>query len=663
MPRNKAIILLAVTLFSLAGLMDQARAQKNVVAIFNLRPTNIEAMDYSGDILYTLVSALSQEDSIEVMSRREMEESLFRGGLAQGDNPKQVIKAGNALGVNYVLFGNVTAKGGQVRAELKLMNVPNKRVIDTWLPMFSGREAIQSEIASLVKAIENVIAKSKPFVTPEPADPKTQEVRIGIQNFRARNQDGKLVLRWKFDTSQPIFGFNIYRSSKKAGPFQFVGKTNKNRFTDSGLKRDQLYYYHLGILRGSGQEVKSKQSTQIIYTAEKMPYPPPIMRAKGHVRRATIEFVPSLQNDKENFKITQYKLYRQSDDGSEWAPILSIAAKKGYQSNISLIAEDRKIPTDDQTCTYALSSIDNRGRESPFSDPITIRTIKRPTFSLGKDNLLREIHFTWAPVKTIKGYNLYRRYEQKEWKKIGRISGASKISFTDKTNLDDGKHYQYYLTVYDEKSETGPSNTVAAKTKDLPPCPKEVGAHGGLVKSVKLSWTPVGDPDIGGYTIYRGLDVNNFNRITQVKGHRSNSYLDKGKTFTSLKDGKTYYYKIVSYNLFKAEGESSPVIQATTKPRPTSTKGFAVAAGSDRITVRWDPNPESDIENYTLYRNRNGGMWSKLKELDSGHNDYHDKDLKVDAVYRYRIIVQDKDGLKSDPLESESVKSPIVKTN
>ena len=82
-------------------------------------------------------------------------------------------------------------------------------------------------------------------------------------------------------------------------------------------------------------------------------------------------------------------------------------------------------------------------------------------------------------------------------------------------------------------------------------------------------------------------------------------------------------------------------------------KGFAVAAGSDRISVRWDPNHESDIENYTLYRNRNGGMWSKLKELDSGHNDYLDKDLKADAVYRYRIIVQNKDGLKSDPFESE----------
>ncbi len=652
---------MALTLASLAGLIDQARAQKDVLAIFNLRPTNIEAMDYSGDILYTLISALGKKDSIEVMPRREMEESLFRGGLAQGDNPKQVIKAGNVLGVNYVLFGNVTAKGGQVRAQLNLMDVPNKRVIDTWSPVFSGREAIPSEIGSLVKAIENVIAKSEPFVALQPAEPKTETVRIGIQQFRASNQDGKVLLRWKFDATEPIVGFNIYRASKKAGPFQFVGKTNKNLFEDSGLNRGQLYYYHLGILLGSGQEVKSKQATQITYTAEKMPYPPLIIGGKGHVRRVTIEFVPSLQNDQENFEITQYKLYRKSDDGSQWTPILSIAADKGYQSNVSLRAEDKNISADDLNCTYALSSIDSRGRESPFSDPITIRTIQRPTLSLKKDNLLRQIHFTWAPVKTIEGYNIYRRSNQNKWEKIGRISGASKISFTDKTKLDDGKQYQYYLTVYDEESETGPSNTVAAKTKDPPACPADVGAQSDLVKSVKLSWTPVDDPDIGGYTIYRGIDADNFSRITQVDGYRSDAYLDKGKAFDSLEDGKTYYYKILSYNLFKAEGKPSPVIQATTKPRPTLARGFSAAAGTERITVRWDQNPEFDIKNYTLYRNRNGGMWSKLKELDAGRSEYHDEDLKADTVYRYRIIVEDKDGLKSDPVESEPVKSPLVK--
>ena len=148
MERCRKIVLVGLMLFALVQPGVAAAASKNVLAIFNLRPTNIEAMDYSGDILYTLISALGKEDAIEVIPRREMEESLYREGLAQGDNPRQVIKAGSALGVNFVLFGNVSAKDGKVRAELKLMDVPKRHVINTWTPLFSGREAIQPEIAS-----------------------------------------------------------------------------------------------------------------------------------------------------------------------------------------------------------------------------------------------------------------------------------------------------------------------------------------------------------------------------------------------------------------------------------------------------------------------------------------------------------------------------------
>ena len=177
-----------------------------------------------------------------------------------------------------------------------------------------------------------------------------------------------------------------------------------------------------------------------------------------------------------------------------------------------------------------------------------------------------------------------------------------------------------------------------------------------------LNSYPVDDPDIGGYTVYRGDQPGNFTKIGRVKGYRTGAYLDKGKVFKPLEDGKTYYYKLVSFNLFNAEGEPTPIIQVTTKPRPVTARGLAVTAETEQITVKWEPNPESDIQKYTLYRNKNGGSWSKITELGGGQNNFHDKNLTPDVVYRYRVIVQDTDGLKSDPAESEPVKSPIIKT-
>ena len=662
MVRYMTLILVGIMLLSPVCPLSASGVSKNVLAIFNLRPTNIEAMDYSGDILYSLISALGTEDAIEVMPRREMEENLFQAGLAQGDNPKQVVKAGNALGVNFVLFGNVTAEAGKVSAVLKLMDVPNRRIINTWTPVFSGREAIDSEIIAIVKSVRTDIADRDSYLAAEPEKQPVQTINSEIENLRARIQDGKVVLRWNFDASQPIVGFNVYRAEKKEGPYQFLGTSLKNVYTDSELSSSQLYFYNIGIMLKTGREQKSKLTANVNYTTEKMPYPPLIIKGRGHVRRASIEFVPSLQNEQAKFNISQYKIYRQVSNGGDWQYIRSLDAKKGYQTDVSIIAEDKKLPDDDMACNYALASVDKKGRESPLSDPIGIRTVKRPTLVLEKDNLLRKVHFTWTPVKAVKGYHLYRRSDQADWERVGRISGASKASYRDGVKLEDGLHYQYYLTCYDDKSESGPSNTVEAKTKDLPPCPNELTAEGGLVKSVKLAWAPVDDPDIGGYTVYRGEDINSFTRVGRVKGYQAATYLDKGKVFTPLQDGKTYYYKVVSYNLFKAEGGPTQTVQVTTKPRPASARGLAVITDTGRITVKWDLNPEPDIQKYTLYRNKNGGSWSKIIELAGGQNNFHDKNLTPDVIYRYKVIVQDTDGLKSDPAESEPVKSPIIKT-
>ena len=41
---------------------------------------------------------------------------------------------------------------------------------------------------------------------------------------------------------------------------------------------------------------------------------------------------------------------------------------------------------------------------------------------------------------------------------------------------------------------------------------------------------------------------------------------------------------------------------------------------------------------------------------------YTDHDLKPESQYRYRMIAVDKDGLKSDPVDSDAIPSPIVKS-
>jgi fibronectin type 3 domain-containing protein len=459
----------------------------------------------------------------------------------------------------------------------------------------------------------------------------------------------------------PIVAFNIYRSEHLDGPYQYHGKTSQNSFEDTKIKKGKSYFYRVGIMLDSGKEVKSSLTTQIKSAGEKIPHPPLVLSGKGFVRRTEIKFVPSLLNDQEKFKIKEYKVYRKKNSSSNWENISSIKASAASQTELAFNVEDKKNIEDGETYDYAVSSLDKKKRESPLSDPVTVQTIFPPALRVEKDNLLRKISVAWEPRENIQGYYLYRKSGQEDWEKVAKIRASSEPRATDDKDLEDGQTYKYHLTVYDAKGESGPSRIVQAKTKDLPPYPQDVITQSGLVKSVKIFWTPVEDADIGGYNIYRGASLRDLKKITKVKGYKSQSYLDKGAGYNPLDDGRDYVYSVASYNLFGAEGKATKAVKATTKPRPAPIKGLIMTKGADYIQIKWSKNPEHDIKTYILSRSRNGGYWSTLRKLDASQTEFRDTELKPETDYRYRLIAQDKDRLESDPVESESVASPIPK--
>ena len=52
----------------------------------------------------------------------------------------------------------------------------------------------------------------------------------------------------------------------------------------------------------------------------------------------------------------------------------------------------------------------------------------------------------------------------------------------------------------------------------------------------------------------------------------------------------------------------------------------------------------------------------KIQKLGPDQTSYMDNDLKPEKSYSYRIIVEDKDDLESNPAESDPIQSPIVKS-
>lgn len=657
--RNTLTVLVAVCL--LACWAYPAQARHHVLAIFNLRPTNFEAMGYNGDILYALISALENKKTVEIMPRREMEEILYHAGMVQGDDPQLVNTAGKLLGVHYILFGQVTKRGEDIQVQLNLMNIETGRIVRGWSLSFAGREAIIKEIplmiSGLCDALQNKAQEAVAAAGPAASRPPSAD----IVNLQLKNEGNAVVLSWQTEPPGPVDGFHVYRAESAGGPFQLLGKTDQAAYTDKGVKRGHSYFYQIGIVSG-GEVIKSRRVAQAKDVGERIPHPPLILGAGGHIKRAWLKFVPSLVNDQDNFKIQRYRVYRRDDATNDWRDIASLDAELTSQSELAFFFEDAKALEDGRTYTYAVSSVDSSGRESGFSDSVSVVTRPRPRLTLEKDRLLRKVRLAWEPMKNVDGYYLYRKTGESPWAKVASIRDENVYRYEDDKELADEYHYEYYLTAYDAKGETNPSNQVAAETKAFPAPPQDVLAQTGLVKAVRITWTPLDDPDVGGYAVYRGTRQDELKKIEKVSPNTSGSFLDEGSTFWALEDGQTYYYALKSYNLFGAEGRATRPVVARTKPRPAAVRGLKAVAGDKRIEIIWRRNPEPDIGGYLLSRLQNQGFWSTVKEIGSAETRYVDTDLKVASTYRYKIIAIDKDGLKSDPVESDPVLSPLVKT-
>ncbi len=116
-----------------------------------------------------------------------------------------------------------------------------------------------------------------------------------------------------------------------------------------------------------------------------------------------------------------------------------------------------------------------------------------------------------------------------------------------------------------------------------------------------------------------------------------------------LEDGKTYFYCITSFNKVDVESETSPVISAATKPRPSVPKGLKpeTSQGKEGTTkgISWTGNPEKDIDFYTVYEKTDTGLKKVVTTRELSHFEKSipgkGKALVITAV--------DRDGLESDP--------------
>jgi len=634
------------------------------IAVYTFNILNLEAAGYDATISNLFMTLLDKHRVLEVMNRKELEDSLRRAGLQQSENVSLVQTVGIRLGLDGIIFGNVKKIGSSIEFEVKFVEVSQcKTLFDSKKKVF-GRVALRQKVEEITGEIAQIASQYQPasIVVQEEVSPCPTQL-TGLQ---ARGGSQKVVLSWNPNTESNLVGYKVFGGTTPMGPFAKIASVKKNNFTDGDLENNRTYYYKVQAFNEQGKE--SPASAVIAAETAPSPFSPIIIDATPLIGGIRICWTTNPRKGDEGTEISGFKIYRATEPEGEylWVASISTESDKGSKLRLKKHEYEDSGLEDGAKYYYRLTAFNNRQIESDFSSALEGSTVSKPAGLQATGDMIREIHLQWhaSPFSEINGYRIYRNTAaQGTFERIGELQSTNKTSFVDQQNLSDAITYYYRLTLYDGQGrETGLSDIASATTRGKPPTPEGLSAQSGLVKRVKLSWKVRPEKEVEGYYVYwNKVEAGEFQQIDKVKGRDNTKFVDKGERDRPLDDNATYYYMITSYNKVAVNSDPCTVASATTKPRPTAPTGLSAQGGLPaRIALAWNQNPETDIKYFHLYRKKGEGKFKEKTKLPPDQTQYEDMKLDHGTTYIYQLQAEDKDKLLSDFSDSaEAATKPL----
>ncbi|MFF3562121.1 PA14 domain-containing protein [Streptomyces sp. NPDC002574] len=306
-----------------------------------------------------------------------------------------------------------------------------------------------------------------------------------------------------------------------------------------------------------------------------------------------------------------YRVYRRVGSGS-WVRV------SGAPTVTSTSYRDLP-PSNGARYSYAITSVDKAGNASALSAAVTVTSIdeQAPATPTGLKVVAtadgRGYALTWNAIADAVKYQVYRATSATgPWTPLGTPPGAS---YTDSTAAS-RTTYVYAVTAVDAAgNSSGRSTTAGAAPLVIRPvAPRDLAAT-PLVNllGVTLTWSLPAAQDVGTYTVYRSttspVDPATATRVTCTVDHEGNLGADPARysctdNNASLRRGVTYHYVVTQ----SADGlTSAPSNDVTyTVPGdevpPALVSGLTVEPTEYGVRLHWDPNTESDLARYTVYR-------------------------------------------------------------
>ncbi len=194
------------------------------------------------------------------------------------------------------------------------------------------------------------------------------------------------------------------------------------------------------------------------------------------------------------------------------------------------------------------------------------------------------------------------------------------------------------------------SNRIALRVVPPLTSPTDVKAE-AIPTGVKLVWREPAPRPEQTWRIFRRADGEK--EPTQAGTSSSPEYIDRAISY-----GRTYEYTVqAALKAGDAEAES-PVSQAVSiTPKdvfpPAVPSGLTAIAGIHTVELSWNPDTDSDLRGYHVYRSLEGQEFARTGGLLSTPS-YSDHEVEPGKRYRYAVSAIDQNGnesARSAPIE------------
>lgn len=307
--------------------------------------------------------------------------------------------------------------------------------------------------------------------------------------------------------------------------------------------------------------------------------------------------------------------------------------------------------------TYRIAGIDFFGRETKFSEKITV-TPGDQTPPLAPNSLKCKVTKYDVRIKWVNqfssdgiGINIYRSYElDNQYIKINSES----LPLNDTVYVDKGlkpAFYYYIVASVDSAGNEGKSSKALIEVHDITPpaTPRNLVAVADTGR-IMLSWDKNIEEDLLGYQVYRTVnkDKQDYFVLLNAIPFAINSFID-----TLPSNAKNLFlYKVVAVDSALNRSKYSVVVKAKMPDviPPVQPVIIGVNPKGDYLTVEWISNRELDLSGYELFRSINGtGNLVKINSglLSPSVTRYTDRTILPDSSYYFSLQAIDSTGNKS----------------